>query len=595
MVCAAFIALFSIFSFRLIYLQIFKHDEYAGLAAEKHVYKQIIYGERGTILDANDEVLADNIPVETVVADATHINNQQAVVDVVSKKLGIPAGQLIEKLSSDRRYIVIKREVPETLANSLRDKLHARNLRGIYLEHDTTRLYPNGSMLCHVIGFTDFDHHGVQGVEASMEEYLHGHDGYRFVEHNRVGQEIVPYRGQERAPRNGYQVYLTVDLSLQNIVENEIDAAMQEYTPQKATIILMRPRTGEILAMANRPNFDLNLRSEAKPEQMKNRAITDLMEPGSTFKIVAASAALNEHKVRPDSTIFCENGLWNFGGAALHDHRAFSYLSVRDILVKSSNIGAAKLALSVGEQKFYEYIRRFGFGERTGIELPGEINGLVRPPQSWSKISITRIPMGHEVGVTPLQMTVAMAAIANGGKLITPRIIKSVTTSDGKTISSLSPVVLRQVVSPETAREIGDALRGVVSDRGTAAAAAVPGFTIAGKTGTAQKVDPKGGYEHGKYVVSFVGYLPAEHPEFVGLVVLDDAHTSKPELNYGGLIAGPIFSRVAEKVAQYLDLEPHEEIRKAIPVERVEKPTPVERGRKAVAAERVALTNASHH
>jgi cell division protein FtsI/penicillin-binding protein 2 len=594
-VCAAFIALFSVFSFRLIYLQIFKHDEYAGLAAEKHVYKQIIYAERGTILDANNEVLADNIPVETVVADATHINNRQAIVDVVSDELGIPAAQLAEKLSSERRYIVIKREVPETLATSLRDKLRARNLRGIYLEHDTTRLYPNGSMLCHVIGFTDFDHHGVQGVEASMEEYLHGQDGYRFVEHNRVGQEIVPYRGQERAPRNGYQVHLTVDLSLQNIVENEIDAAMKEYTPQKATIILMRPRTGEILAMANRPNFDLNLRSEAKPEEMKNRAIIDLMEPGSTFKIVAASAALNERKVRLDSTIFCENGLWNFGGAALHDHRAFSYLSVRDILVKSSNIGAAKLALSVGEQKFYEYIRRFGFGERTGIELPGEINGLIRPPQSWSKISITRIPMGHEVGVTPLQMAVAMAVIANGGKLITPRIVKSVTTSDGKTISSLSPVVLRQVVSPETAREIGDALRGVVSDRGTAAAAAVPGFTISGKTGTAQKVDPRGGYEHGKYVVSFVGYLPAEHPEFVGLVVLDDAHTSKPELNYGGLIAGPIFSRVAEKAAQYLDLEPHEEIRKAIPVERVQKPTPAERVRKAVSAERVALTNASHH
>jgi cell division protein FtsI (penicillin-binding protein 3) len=432
-------------------------------------------------------------------------------------------------------------------------------------------------------------------VEASMEEYLHGQDGFRFIEHNRAGQEIVPYRGQERPQRDGYQVHLTIDLSLQNIVENEIDAAMEEYSPQKATIILMRPQTGEILAMANRPDFDLNLRSEAKPEEMKNRAIIDMMEPGSTFKIVAAAAALNERKLRPDSTIFCENGLWTFGGAALHDHRAFSYLSVRDILVKSSNIGAAKLALSVGEQRFYEYIRRFGFGERTGIELPGEISGLIRPPQAWSKISITRIPMGHEVGVTPLQMTVAMAVIANGGKLVTPRIIKSINTPEGKIVSSLSPVLQRQVISSETAREIGDALRGVVSDRGTAAAAAVPGFTIAGKTGTAQKVDPKGGYEQGKYVVSFAGYLPADHPEFVGLVVLDDAHTSKPELNYGGLIAGPIFSRVAEKAARYLDLEPHEEIRKAIPVERVEKTTPAQRIRKPGPPERIALTNASHH
>ena len=592
LVCAGFIGLFSMFSFRLIYLQAMKHDEYAGLAAEKHVYKQIIHAERGIILDANNEVLAHNIPVETVVADATHVSNPQATIDLLSAELEIPSDQLAEKLNSGRRYIVIKREVPAARANALGERLSADNLRGIYFEHDATRLYPNGSMLCHVIGFTDFDHHGIQGVEASMEEYLHGQDGYRFIEHNRAGHEIVPYRGQERAPRDGYQVHLTVDLGLQSIVEEEIDAAMTEYSPEKATIILMRPQTGEILAIANRPNFDLNLRSEAKPEEMKNRAIIDMMEPGSTFKIVAAAAALNEHKMRPDSKVFCENGLWNFGGSALHDHRAFGYLSVREVLIKSSNIGAAKLALSVGEQKFYEYIRRFGFGERTGIELPGEINGVIRPPQTWSKISITRIPMGHEVGVTPLQMTSAMATIANGGKLVTPRIIKSVTTADGRIISSLSPVIQRQVISAETAKQIGEALRGVVSDQGTAAAAAVPGFTIAGKTGTAQKVNPHGGYDQGKYVVSFLGYLPADHPEFVGLVVLDDAHTSKPELNYGGLVAGPIFSHLAEKAARYLDLEPHEEIRKAIPIQRIEKLKPAERLRKTAPAERIALTHA---
>ena len=563
LVCLGFAGLFSAFSFRLVYLQMIKHDEYSGLAAEKHVYKQAIYAERGSILDANNEVLAHNTPVETVVADATHLNNRAALIPLLQEMLKIPAAELSEKLEGDRRYIILKREVPSAVAMALKEKLRAQNLRGIYFERDSTRIYPNGSMLCHVIGFTDFDHHGIQGVESSMEEYLHGQDGYRYIEHNRAGQEMVLYRGQERTPRNGSQVHLTIDLNLQNIVENEIDAAMREYTPQKATIILMRPQTGEILAMANRPHFDLNQRSEAKPEQMKNRAIIDMMEPGSTFKIVTAAAALNEHKVRPDTTIFCENGIWNVGGRPLHDHKAYGDLSVRDILVKSSNIGAAKLAISVGDQKFYEYIRRFGFGERTGIELPGEIGGVIRPPQSWSKISITRIPMGHEVGVTPLQMTLAMATIANGGKLVTPRIVKSITTQEGKTMSTFSPVVLRQVISPETAAQIGDALRGVVSDRGTAAAAAVPGFSIAGKTGTAQKVDPKGGYEQGKYVVSFSGYLPSDHPEFVGLVVLDDAHTTKPELNYGGLVAGPIFSRIAEKAARYLDLEPHEELVKS--------------------------------
>ncbi|HXY60616.1 MAG TPA: penicillin-binding protein 2 [Chthoniobacterales bacterium] len=568
LVCLGFIFLFSLFSFRLIYLQMIKHDEYAGLAAEKHVIKQPIFAERGTILDANNEILANNIPVETVVADASRLNNVDATVNLVADELKLPRAEVSEKLHSDRRYIVLKREVAKANADLLGQKLHAQNLRGVYFEQDATRVYPNNTMLCHVIGFTDFEHKGIQGVEGSLDEYLHGQDGYRYIEHNRAGQEIVLYRGQERAPRNGYQVHLTVDLNLQNIVENEIDAAMREYSPKKATIILMRPQTGEILAMANRPAFDLNKRADAKPEEMKNRAICDMMEPGSTFKIVTAAAALNEHKYSLDSYIFCENGVWNYGGTPLHDHAAFSDLSVKDILVKSSNIGAAKLGISLGDQKFYEYIRRFGFGERTGVELPGEIPGLIRPPQSWSKISITHIPMGHEIGVTPLQMTTAMCAIANGGTLMTPRIVKSITTGDGKTISTLKPIALRRVISSQTAAQIGMALRGVVSDRGTAAAAAVPGFIIAGKTGTAQKVGPHGGYEKGKEVVSFCGYLPADHPEFVGLVVLDDAQT-KPEQNYGGQVAGPIFSRIAEKAARYLDLEPHEEIRKAVPVERV--------------------------
>jgi cell division protein FtsI (penicillin-binding protein 3)/stage V sporulation protein D (sporulation-specific penicillin-binding protein) len=567
-VCFGFILLFSLFSFRLIYLQMVKHDQYAGLAAEKHVIKQPIFAERGTILDANSEVLAHNVPVETVVADASHLTDIEATVDLISRELQLPRGEVSEKLHTDRRYMVLKREVAKSNADSLRQQLRAKNLRGVYFEQDATRIYPNGTMLCHVIGFTDFEHKGIQGVEGSLDEYLRGQDGYRYIEHNRAGQEMVLYRGQERAPRNGYQVHLTIDLNLQNIVENEIDAAMHEFSPKKATIILMRPQTGEILAMANRPAFDLNKRSDAKPEQMKNRAICDMMEPGSTFKIVTAAAAINEHKFGLDSYIFCENGMWNYGGTPLHDHAAFGDLSVKDILIKSSNIGAAKLAVNLGDQKFYEYIRRFGFGERTGVELPGEISGLIRSPQSWSKISITHIPMGHEIGVTPLQMATAMCAIANGGKLMTPRIVKSITTAEGKTVSTLKPIVLRQVISPQTANQIGTALRGVVSDRGTAAAAAVPGFTIAGKTGTAQKVGPHGGYEKGKEVVSFCGYLPADHPEFVGLVVLDDAQT-KPEQNYGGMVAGPIFSRIAEKAARYLDLEPHEEIRKATPVERV--------------------------
>jgi cell division protein FtsI/penicillin-binding protein 2 len=558
LVCLAFAGLFSVFSFRLIYLQMIKHDEYAGLAAEKHVYKQSIYAERGAIVDRNNEVLAHNIPGETIVADATHVNDVEKLASLLGEHLKLPAAELREKLSGSRRYIVLKRQVPQPHAVELREKLKSQSLRGVYFERDATRVYPNGSMLCHVIGFTDFDHKGIQGVEASMEQYLHGQDGYRYIEHNRAGQELVLYRGQERAPRDGYKVQLTVDLNLQHIVEQEIDAAVREFRPEKATIILMHPHTGEILAMANRPHFDLNERTEAKPEQMKNRAIIDMVEPGSTFKIVTAAAALNEKKVRPDTYIHCENGIWNYGGRPLHDHHGYGSMSVQDILIKSSNIGVAKMAIALGEGKFYEYIRRFGFGERTGIELPGEIPGIVRAPQSWSKISITRIPMGHEVAVTPLQMTAGMAVIANGGKLVTPRIVRSITNAEGETVSEFTPSVLRQVISPQTAQQISEALQGVVSEKGTAKAAAVGGFTVAGKTGTAQKVDPKGGYTPGKYVVSFSGYMPAENPAIVGLVIIDDAKTGS-ELNYGGTVAAPIFARVAEKAARYLDLQPQEE------------------------------------
>ena len=576
LVCAFFALLFSIFSYRLIYLQIVMHDYYSQLAAEKNVGRDIIPAERGAIYDTQNEVLAQNVPVATVVADATLINNAGALVPLVANRLHLPPNEVAEKISSHRPYIVLKREVPEADACALETALKSAKLRGIRCERGTVRVYPNGPMLCHVVGFTDFHEHGIQGVEASMNQYLRGEDGYRYIEHDAQGREIVLYRGLEHEPRNGYQVHLTIDLHLQTIVENELDEAMREYTPEKAIIILMRPQTGEILALANRPNFDLNLRAEAKPAQMKNRAIIDMMEPGSTFKIVTAAAALNESKVRLDTMIFCENGVWNVGGRPLHDHghKGYGDLSVQDILVHSSNIGAAKMACMLGEMKFYEYIRRFGFGDRTGIELPGEIRGMVHPPRSWSKISITRIPMGQEVGVTPLQMIVAMATIANGGKLVQPRIVKSIVDDQGNAISTLKPTIVRQVISPQVASEIAYALRGVVSKRGTAAEAAVPGYTVSGKTGTAQKAAPGGGYEKDKYIVSFSGFLPSENPAFVGLVVLDDAHTKDPNLNYGGTVAGPIFSRVAEQAARYLDLEPHEEIG-----------TPD-------AARRVALTNA---
>jgi cell division protein FtsI (penicillin-binding protein 3)/stage V sporulation protein D (sporulation-specific penicillin-binding protein) len=419
-------------------------------------------------------------------------------------------------------------------------------------------MYPNGEMLSHVLGFVNHEHKGVQGIESVMDDYLRGHNGFRFIEHDRTGREIVPYRGQERPPRNGCNVRLTVDMGLQNIVETELNEAVKQLKPEWATVILMNPRTGEILALANRPNFDLNDLGDAEPKQMKNRAVIDMYEPGSVFKIVGAAGALNEGIVRSDTMIFCENGRFKYGGRILRDHHGYGTISVEQTLVKSSNIGAAKLALQLGDQRFYEYVRRFGFGERTGISLPGEIRGVVHPPHRWNKISITRMPMGHEIGVTPLQIATSMAVIANGGNLVIPQIVREISDEEGNIVTRFSPVVVRRVVARTVAEKVRDALVGVVSEKGTAALAKVAGFNVAGKTGTAQKVKPEGGYYDSKYVVSFVGFMPAEDPAFVCLVVIDDAKTPAGQ-NYGGLVAAPIFSRIAERAARYLNLEPQPE------------------------------------
>lgn len=556
--CVGLACLFTVFSARLIYLQVTMHDSYTALAAAKHVDKQTIHSRRGLIRDLNGEILAANDPVRTVVIDGSLVNNVDGLTELLSGPLEMDPDIVRKKLSTERRYLILKKKLPELISIDLRREMRTLGLRGVRFEKAAERIYPNGDMLSHVLGFVNHEHKGVQGIELVMDDYLRGHNGFRYIEHDRTGREIVPYRGQERPPRNGCNIRLTVDMGLQNIVETELNEAVKQFKPAWATVILMDPKTGAILALANRPSFDLNDLSSTKPEQMKNRAVIDMYEPGSVFKIVGAAGALNEGLVRSDTTIFCENGRYKYGGRVLRDHHGYGNISVEQILVKSSNIGSAKLAMQLGDQRFYEYVRKFGFGERTGISLPGEIGGLVHPPHRWSKISITRIPMGHEIGVTPMQVVTSMAVIANGGNLVMPQIVRDISDEEGNVVTDFSPVVVRRVVAKAAADKVRDALVGVVSDQGTAALAKVAGFKVAGKTGTAQKVKPEGGYYNSKYVVSFVGFMPAEDPAFVGLVVLDDA-TNPNGQSYGGLVAGPIFSRIAERAARYLNLEPQPE------------------------------------
>ena len=558
------VLIFSIFSYRLIYLQVDKSADYSALANQNQTFKQTIPAQRGSICDVRGEIVADDMPMRKVVVDGSHLKPETVpkVAALLADALALNKNALQEKLTPDRRYFVVKRQVPVQTAEDLRAALDRQKLHGVYFEPDSTRNYPDGSLLCHVIGFTDFDGTGVQGVEKSMNQYLEGHAGYRYITRDRAGQELVQHRGLEQEARNGYNVQLTIDMGLQSIIERELDAAMKQYTPETASVILMRPQTGEILALANRPNFDLTERATARPDEMKNRAIIDEYEPGSTFKIVTVSGVLNEGLVKPETEIFCENGRWSFAGKILHDDHPVGNCSVHDVLVHSSNIGAAKLAMQLGQTRLYNYIKLLGFGDRTGIDLPGEIVGDVPPTNQWHPISISRIPMGQGVDVTPIQMTMAMGAMANGGKLMMPQIIHAITNEKGEPISDFPPVAVRQAIRPEVVKEMVSALQDVVSPRGTAKGAAVPGFYAAGKTGTAQKPSPNGGYMSGKYIVSFVGFVPADKPELVCLVMINNANT-KPHENYGGLVAAPIFSTIADKALRYLNVE--HEIPDAIP------------------------------
>ena len=567
---------FTGFSFRLVHLQVAQHDYYEAKASKQNLHTEPIYARRGAIFDVNGLPLAQNEPVKTVVADGSLIRDFDAIAALLAKPLDIPVAVVRAKLSRKaksknaaeqlaHRYIVLRKglseekagEITKLIAGAKKDGL-VYAMEAIRYEQDFVRVYPNATTLSHVLGYVNDAGTGMSGIEASMNNRLQCVNGERNIEHDRTGREIVLYRGQDKKPEDGGNVRLTVDLNLQQIVESELDQAMRRFRPRWATAVMMNPKTGDIMALANRPHFDPNAvpkfdKDDKKPNPTRNIAICDQVEPGSTFKIVAVSAALSEKIVDLDTEISTENGYWQW--CNLKDTHAHPYLSVRNILVKSSNIGAAKIGIQLGDQKLYEYARKFGFGVPTNVNLPAEFGGTVLAPDVWDRLTITRMPMGQSVAATPLQITNSMCTIANGGILMTPQIVRDFVT-DGKTVA-FEPQEKWRVVSKTAANLTRDALVDVTGPKGTAIQAAVAGFKVAGKTGTAQKRDENGRLARDKYIVSFAGFLPAQDPAFVLLVMLDEAQVDR-ESNYGGKVAGPVFSRIAARAARYLNLQPTE-------------------------------------
>ncbi len=585
---------FALLALRLVDLQVWRHSELKARAQQNTVKRMQIPARRGDILDVRGDLLASSEMVKTVCADPTLIGNRQTeVARVIAPILQLSEAEVYQKLlprqfvkagkTNVSRYARLKTEVTletwgkvqQAMTNlsfsgldekklSAKEQTFYFNLRhkAIATEavDDQVRNYPSKTLAAHVLGFvgrngdtnsSDFGQlMGVDGVERKFDDKLAGTQGWRVTEKDGRGREVVAMRDQDVAAKDGFSVVLTIDSVIQNILEKELAKAMVVNQPANVTGIILRPQTGEILAMASLPNFDPN-DVPRDPELRRNRLISDVCEPGSTFKIVPVAGALNDRKVRLSDVYFCENGAFPFAGRTLHDHERYGNLTVERIITKSSNIGAAKVGIQLGEQRLYEYMCDFGFGMPTGIQLPSESRGILHPVAKWSKVSIAQIPMGHGIAVTRLQMAMAMAAIANDGWLMRPMLVNRLQDSAGNIITQYQPQRVRQVVSATAAEQMVKALKTVVAAEGTATTAALTNYTVAGKTGTAQKPGP-GGYQPGKYISSFIGFFPADQPELCISIVLDEPKNGY----YGGVVAAPIFRDVAQAVASYLHLPP---------------------------------------
>jgi len=588
----AFISL----GYRLVDLQVLRHDALAALAQQNTEFQYFREPRRGDILDDNGNLLVTSIFVKTVCADPVLIGNQQAAVaralaplchmnEVDLYQRLLPHVRQNEKGETvTNRYVVLQRKVRDETWQKIQqtmsqlscgmdeDRLSRdpraflRNLRAhaIFTDpvDDQLRVYPNGSLAAHVLGFVGTDElsvdgqvvletSGQDGIELTMNSALSGVPGWRVTKMDRRRQELVSLRDQDVPPRDGYNVVLTIDAVVQHIVETALTNAMEKHTPVSITGTVIRPQTGEILAMATLPNFDPNNPGASPADARRDRVISDVMEPGSTFKIVVVSGALNDGVVRLTDTFDCDHGHFAFAGRILHDHEPFDILTTESIITKSSNIGAAKIGLRLGDDRLYDCARDFGFGQRTGIPLPGEVPGILHPVRDWSKVSIVQIPMGQGVAVTRLQMTMAMCAIANGGRLMQPMLVKRLVDRNGNLVAQYEPQVVRQVISPAAARLMVEALETVPTPEGTAPEAAMTNYTVAGKTGTAQKAGPNG-YLPGKYSASFIGFFPADNPQLCISVVMDQPK----EGYYGGQVCAPVFREIAERCASYLNIPP---------------------------------------
>lgn len=465
----------------------------------------------------------------------------------------------LEEEAGEGERLVRWAKLSETVEESAYDRIQALGIRGVYGTRSYRRTYPRNGLAAHVIGFVNKENVPAAGVEAFADFYLRGQDGWRESEKDGLRRELAQFRTREVRAADGYSVVLSIDSAVQHMVEAELAAIAERFRPEKATIIVSDAHSGFILGLGNYPSFNLNEFFRAPIEAQKNVAVTDQLEPGSTFKIVAAAGALEDGLVTPAMRFDCSAETVAYNGRTLRlmrdDHEWDHPLSVEEIISHSSNRGAALLAMRLGDRGFYDWARAFGFGEPAGFPFGGEIRGTLNAPEKWSGIDITRIPAGYSVAATPLQIHYAMGVIASGGELMRPQIIREIRDARGETVYTFGGVARRRVLSPRTAEQMARMLQGVVAPGGTAAKAAIPGYLVAGKTGTAQKI-VDGRYSNRNHVGSFVGFFPATQPRVVISVIVDDAKVPGGGSAYGATVAAPSFKHLAEQIIPYLDIKP---------------------------------------
>lgn len=552
---------------RLYYLQVHKSDKYRefALGARKNFIS--VNARRGDIVDKKGNLLASTRSVVTVGLDPHSLDEEEKwKYPDLAKLLEIPLEEIVQASAKKIRVSGADEEISKVRWVKLKDevdegtyrKIQFLRVKGVYGNYKHSRIYPNRNLASHIIGFVNKEGVAAMGVERLADYYLKGQDGWKESEKDGRRREMPQYRSFEVTERAGLNVELSLDRIIQEFVEKELQFIVEEYQPLSASIIVSDPQSGLLLALGNVPDFDPNKFNEYDLSSQRNRALSDLYEPGSTFKIVPVAGALNERLVGSQDIIDCSIATFQSGSRKLRlpsDHHPLGKISVHEVVQKSSNRGAAQLGMKLGAERLYHYCRTFGFGEKTDFGMGGERQGTLHPPKRWDGLTITRLPMGHSVSVTPMQIHAAMASVANDGILMKPGFINRIFDENGKTIVSFRPQPVRRVVSADVARNLTTMLVDVVSAKGTAKQAMINGFRVAGKTGTTQKIID-GKYSNRHHVASFSGYFPAEKPKIMITVVVDEPKMTKGRLGYGGSVAGPSFQRIGQQIISYLGLKP---------------------------------------